>query len=251
MRKTVSKKHLLVCMGLSAALIMLICFLFHDPITRGVERLKYCLSFRDEIEFCDSIDSDGVLFESVRQFEDEYIQFVYEVNEQTSWEEVRSVVDKCRDYCMNRYMDGTIWQIVFSDDISYDTPVGMPIIILTNQLGISGEVSQDRTCMYMCRLSLESSWALSHIEGSCFDCVNELILAGSFDDLTPFENWTGLELCAYSKPACFFTYKILPRVRGITENEWNDMCSAMNISVRFLEYDECQITELKLGTTFV
>ena len=245
------KRRIIIDSLIGALLIGLLLLIFWEPIVKGVNELKYKRRFHEEISFCKSVDNDGVAFDSVRENDESIKQFIFEVQENTSWEDVGIVLEKAKDYCRNKQGDGQIWQIILSEEISSDHPVGMkPIIILTNQLPISGMISKEKTCMHICRLDEKSNRILSHLDNSCFAFVNELILCGSFETLKPLEKWTNLSTCAYEKGE-YCTYMISPQFPMVSEEKWSIMCKEVYGDICFVHYSEQEIDKPHLGTTYL
>jgi hypothetical protein len=250
MRDKLSKRKI-AFFSLAIIILVALLFLCRDPLNALYHSVTYQIRFGKEISFCKSVANDEVQFRYVRIPQSGVKQIVFEVRESTSWEDVASVVTKVSEYYKQRTDGDEIWQIVLSKGVSKEYPVGyIPYAIFTNQMAISEMISNEETCLHICRLDETSSWDLSHLEGSRFDFVEELVLCGSFEDLDPLKNWNGLSLCAYATGE-YCTYRISQEFPNLSEEVWERLCAQMDDAIQFVPLTNSKIEKPKLGATYL
>ncbi|MCR5275265.1 MAG: hypothetical protein K6E26_07870 [Clostridiales bacterium] len=246
---TVNKwKDRLAKLAIIALVIAVVVVLFWNVWVGIFRKISYHYRYDKEISFCKSIERDDAEFESVRTPKDNIRQYIFEVNENTSYDSIVPLLKELKEYCKDHLKSGMIYQIILSSNVSAEFPVGTPLVILTNQKPITGAIDETESYIHLCCLDRSSKWRLAHLTGSSIEFADEVVLCGSFDSLEPLSKWDNLKLCIY-KGRSYFTYEIFDQSL-ITEEDWNRMKSSKDYSFEIAEFSEYTVTIPYLGTEY-
>lgn len=213
-----------------------------------IKKIHYHTRYHNEISYCQSIDGDRTQFEFVRAPRDDIRQYIFEVYENTMYDDIIPLLKNMKDYCEKHLKSGVIYQVVLSSDVSVDYPVGTPLVILTNQEPVTGETKGTMVYVHLCCLETSSKWGLAHITGTAMEFVEEVVLCGEFDSLDPLTEWDKLELCLYNGRS-YFTYEVFDQPL-ISDEVWQQMKSSMDYDFEVADHDDYSIVEPYLGAEY-